>query len=42
VRILAPAADHRPAPTAVREALVLDGEALKAEAPGGELVLLST
>src|SRR5258708_38841816 len=47
--MLALGVDHRSAPTAVREALAFDGErlrrgleALKAEAPGAEFVLLST
>jgi glutamyl-tRNA reductase len=49
VRMLALGVDHRSAPTAVREALAFEGErlrrgldALKAEAPGAEVVLLST
>ena len=48
MRLLAIGVDHRSAPTAVREALALDGgrlrrglDALKAEAPGAEFVLLS-
>jgi glutamyl-tRNA reductase len=47
--MLALGVDHRSAPTAVREALAFEGErlrhgldALKAEAPGAEFVLLST
>jgi glutamyl-tRNA reductase len=47
--MLALGVDHRSAPTAVREALAFDGErrrrgldALKADAPDGEFVLLST
>src|SRR3954451_10260804 len=47
--MLALGVDHRSAPTAVREALAFDGErlrrgldALKADAPGAEFVLLST
>src|SRR5881275_713647 len=47
--MLALGVDHRSAPTAVREALAFEGgrlrrglDALKAEAPGAEFVLLST
>src|SRR4051794_38939675 len=47
--MLALGVDHRSAPTAVREALAFDGErlrrgldALKADAPDAEFVLLST
>jgi glutamyl-tRNA reductase len=49
VRLLTLGVDHRSAPTAVREALAFEGgrlrlglDALKAETPGSEFVLLST
>ena len=49
MRMLALGVDHRSAPTAVREALAFEGgrlrrglDALKADAPGAEFVLLST
>jgi glutamyl-tRNA reductase len=49
MRLLVLGVDHRSAPTAVREALAFEGErrrrgidALKANAPGAEFVLLST